>query len=225
MPATSVAATVPAARFLRSVSVTTAPMGARVGSQVFAGMVPQPRAFFFHHHLCNTNFFLFGFGFHHARFFGGFPIQQCLFDGFTSVCAVQPAFFSPFGFGNVGWPFWGWSGYNTDYANTVTAEPAEQPAETSPPNDYSIFQPGTAPEPLPPEQANASPLILLVLKDGSVYGVTDYWLEAGRLHYLTSYGGANDIPIEQLDLQKTVDENWARSVEFVLRPRTSNKRW
>jgi hypothetical protein len=220
MPAARVAASAgPAAQFLRGVSMTTVPMGARVGSQAFAGMVPQQRAFFFHHHhFCNTNFFFFGFGLHRVRFFGGFPVQQCFFNGFTSVCAVQPAFFSPFGFGNVGWPFWGWNGYNTGYENTVTAQPTEQPVETTPPNDYSTFQPGTAPEPLPPEQANASPLILLVLKDGSVYGVTDYWLEEGKLHYLTSYGGANDIPIEQLDLQKTVDENWARGVEFALRP-------
>ena len=212
----------PAARMQRSVSMIAAPMGARVGSQVFASSVPQPRAFFFprHRFFHDTGFFfLFGFGHRRFPFFGVFPFQQCFFNGFTNVCAFEPAFFSPFccgpfGFGDVGW---GWNGYGAGYS--VPAQPAEQePAETSPPNDYLTYQPGTAPEPLPPEQTNASPLILLVLKDGSVYGVTDYWVEEGRLHYLTSYGGENDISIDQLDLQKTVDQNWARGVEFVLRP-------
>ncbi len=212
-----------AARSLRSISVVTAPMGARVGSQVFAGSVPQPRPFFFpHRHFQDTGFFfIFGCGFHRFHSFGVFPFQQCFFNGFSSVCAIQPAFFSPFGFGPFGFGDvgWGWNGYGNGYQNTVAAQPAEQqPAETGPPNDYSTYQPGTAPEPLPPEQANPSPLILLVLKDGTVYGVTDYWLEEGRLHYLTSYGGANDISIDQLDLQKTVDQNWARGVEFALRP-------
>jgi hypothetical protein len=214
------------AHILRGVSMTSVPMGARVGSQVFAESVPQPRAFFFpqHRFFHNTDFFfLFGFGHRRFPFFGGFPFQQCFFNGFGSACAFEPAFFSPFffgpfGFGDVGWDWgWGWNGYGPGY--NVAAQPAEQqPEETSPPNEYSTYQPGTAPAPLPPEQANASPLILLVLKDGSVYGVTDYWLEEGRLHYLTSYGGENDISIDQLDLQKTVDQNWERGVEFVLRP-------
>ena len=212
---------------LRGVSMTSVPMGARVGSQMYAESVPQPRAFFFPHHRFFHNdafFFLFGFGHRRFRFFGGFQFQQCFFNGFGSVCAFEPAFFSPFffgpfGFGDVGW---GWNGYGRNY--NVAAQPAEQqPEETSPPNEYSTYQPGTAPAPapLPLGQANASPLILLVLKDGSVYGVTDYWLEEGRLHYLTSYGGENNISIDQLDLQKTVDENWERGVEFVLL--TANK--
>jgi hypothetical protein len=210
----------PGARMLRSVSLTTMPTGARVGSQIFAESVRQPNPFFFpHHHFFHDTGFFFLFGFRHRRFgfFGGFPFQQCFFNGFGNFCAVEPFFppfgFGPFGFGDVGW---GWYGYGPGY-NVAEQPVEEQPTETSAPNDYSTYQPGTSPT-LPPEQANASPLILLVLKDGSVYGVTDYWLKEGRLYYLTSYGGANDIPIDQLDLQKTVDQNWQRGVEFVLRP-------
>jgi len=89
-------------------------------------------------------------------------------------------------------------------------------------NEYATYVPGSAP-PLPQEQAEASPLILLFLKEGTVYGVTDYWLEGGRLHYLTSYGGENTIDVDQLDLQKTVDENFKRGVTFVLRPGVEQK--
>ncbi len=67
----------------------------------------------------------------------------------------------------------------------------------------------------------ARPLTLLQLKDGSMYGLVDYWLEDGRLRYITSYGGENSVPIDQIDLDQTVKLNWERGVEFVLRPKPS----
>jgi hypothetical protein len=59
--------------------------------------------------------------------------------------------------------------------------------------------------------------IVIYLTDGTSYGVTDYWLTAGKFNYLTTYAGENSIPMEMLDLQKTVDENAARGMEFTLR--------
>jgi alkyl sulfatase BDS1-like metallo-beta-lactamase superfamily hydrolase len=38
------------------------------------------------------------------------------------------------------------------------------------------------------------------------------------LHYVTSYGGENSIDANQLDLQRTVNENALRGVTFTLRP-------
>lgn len=77
--------------------------------------------------------------------------------------------------------------------------------------------------PMPPAGANAAvapsgPPTLLFLTDGTNFTVTDYWLAGGQLHYLTTYGGANTISLEQLDWQRTVDENAARGVAFSLRP-------
>jgi len=69
------------------------------------------------------------------------------------------------------------------------------------------------------EEPASRPLTLLQLKDGSMYGLTDYWLENGKLHYFTSYGGENSLPIERIDLDRTVQLNWERGVEFVLRPK------
>ena len=45
-----------------------------------------------------------------------------------------------------------------------------------------------------------------------------YWLDAGKLHYITNYGGENTLDMSQLDLQRTVDENAHSGVDFTLKP-------
>jgi len=62
--------------------------------------------------------------------------------------------------------------------------------------------------------------VLLYLKDGSVFAVASYTVSGGKLHYVTRYGGENDIDVDLLDLQKTVDANAARGVTFTLTPPT-----
>jgi hypothetical protein len=62
------------------------------------------------------------------------------------------------------------------------------------------------------------PSTLIYLKDGSSYEVMSYWLDSGRLHYITNYGGENSLDMTQLDLQRTVDENAQRGANFTLRP-------
>jgi carbohydrate-selective porin OprB len=57
---------------------------------------------------------------------------------------------------------------------------------------------------------------MLQLKDGSIYGLTAYWVEGGELHYFTNYGGANVIPLDRIDLAKTVQLNAAHGQAFVL---------
>jgi hypothetical protein len=63
-----------------------------------------------------------------------------------------------------------------------------------------------------------SPITLLQLRDGSMYGLTDYWVEGGELHYRTTYGGENSLPFERIDFAKTVQLNTDRDVPFVLPP-------
>lgn len=74
-----------------------------------------------------------------------------------------------------------------------------------------------------PAQGASRPLTLLQLKDGSMYGLTDYWLEDGKLHYFTNYGGENSVPFDWIDLDKTVQLNSERDVEFVLRPKPTSR--
>jgi hypothetical protein len=66
--------------------------------------------------------------------------------------------------------------------------------------------------------ANAQPYVVIYLHDGSSYAVSDYWLKDGKLHYVTSYGGENSVDANQLDLQRTVNENATHGITFTLRP-------
>ena len=59
---------------------------------------------------------------------------------------------------------------------------------------------------------------LIYLVDGTNYAVTNYWLAGGDLHYLTSYGADDSVPIGNIDLQRTVDANAAQGVPFTLHP-------
>jgi hypothetical protein len=59
---------------------------------------------------------------------------------------------------------------------------------------------------------------LIYLRDGTNYEASDYWLAGDHLHYVTSYGADDSVPINQVNLQRTVDANAARGVPFTLRP-------
>ena len=65
---------------------------------------------------------------------------------------------------------------------------------------------------------NAQPYVVIFLRDGTSYAVGDYWLAGGKLHYVTSYGGENSVDYNQLDLQRTVNENATHGITFTLRP-------
>ncbi len=65
---------------------------------------------------------------------------------------------------------------------------------------------------------------LLMLKSGSGYFASDYWLEGTRLHFLTPDGENKLLPLARLDLEETVRLNRERKVEFVLRSQDSSQR-
>jgi hypothetical protein len=189
-----------------------------------------------------------GFGFGPSVFFGflgpfgfspfGFG-STCIFDGFFQNCFLSPVNFSPFGFGAFG-PFglygsW-YGGYNfPPYGSSFLFMP---PVENLPPA-FGDYLPNTnyapsyifEPEPLPvpeeaPPSANGSetqPVVNLVLKDGTVFGVTSYWLVNDRLFYITTYKIQSSIPMDDLDLQKTVDMNYKRGVAFTLTPQPPDR--
>jgi len=74
-----------------------------------------------------------------------------------------------------------------------------------------------APETKPAPEAK--PVTLLVFKNHSIYAVTDYWIEDGRVHYVTSYGAQDSASTDQLDLDFTRKLNDERNVKFELKPR------
>jgi len=66
-------------------------------------------------------------------------------------------------------------------------------------------------------------LTLLILKGGSGYLASDYWLEDTQFHFLTSDGENKLLPLERLDLKETVLLNRERNVEFVLRSQNGSQ--
>ena len=63
-------------------------------------------------------------------------------------------------------------------------------------------------------------ITLLQLRDGSMYGLTDYWVTDGELHYTTTYGGQNSVPFESIDFERTAQLNADRGAPFVLQPQS-----
>jgi hypothetical protein len=55
-----------------------------------------------------------------------------------------------------------------------------------------------------------------------MYAASDYWLANNKLHYVVNDGVENTVDMDQVDLQRTVDENAKRGVRFSLKPNNSN---
>jgi len=75
------------------------------------------------------------------------------------------------------------------------------------------------------ESAESDPeqqVTVLVLKEGISFTVTDYWVEDGKLGYVTTYDRQNTIDLDRLDLDKTVKLNSARGIPFVLTERPAS---
>lgn len=68
----------------------------------------------------------------------------------------------------------------------------------------------------PPEQHPMPQLTLLVQKNQTIFAVREYWLDEGRVFYVTSTGRQGSILLRDLDWDMTVRLNAERHVEFVL---------
>jgi len=65
-------------------------------------------------------------------------------------------------------------------------------------------------------------LVGLYLKDGTAYGVLDYWFVNGDIHFTLVEDGDDRavehvIPFDELDLQRTIDVNARRGFRMVMR--------
>jgi hypothetical protein len=124
---------------------------------------------------------------------------------------------SPFLFGG---PFWGWNSCwwascdlfwpgAIEYTTVYSSGPTNYVSQV---NETPVYVYGEERPDLPQ----------LVLKDGTILNVTDYWLVDDQLHF-TMYqeNGAKPaehvIPFDALDLQTTVDANTQRGFRFMLR--------
>jgi hypothetical protein len=66
--------------------------------------------------------------------------------------------------------------------------------------------------------AAGSATLRLYLKNGATFDVATYWLAENKLHYISTDGSELIIQMDQLDLQRTVDENAKRGIKFTLQP-------
>lgn len=74
-------------------------------------------------------------------------------------------------------------------------------------------------DPLTANVAISRPTILVYLKDGTTLAANDYWMADGQFHYRVKYGGESSVGMDEVDLQRTVDENAKRGVRFSLKPK------
>lgn len=125
-------------------------------------------------------------------------------------CVSGAFLFDPFFYGaSLNAYFWSDSLTNSDDSANSDEPPEAVDNETT----ASAVEPRAA-VPLP---SNAEkPVALLQLLDGSMYGVTRYWLEGKTLHYITTYGGENSVPLERIDITNTQRLNAERGTRFDL---------
>jgi hypothetical protein len=81
-------------------------------------------------------------------------------------------------------------------------------------NETPNFSEGTMPSPNGMKAERS--ITLLQLRDGSMYGLTDYWVSDAELHYTTTYGGQNSLPVERIDFEKTLRLNAGGAVPILL---------
>jgi hypothetical protein len=132
-------------------------------------------------------------------------------------------------------PWWGWappqpatvpgdysdyygnsgSSYNAPYSNPSSGYESSNSFSASL-NSEPLGSPNL--NPLTDNVADSTPTILLYLKDGTMLAASDYWISDNKLHYLVNYGGESTVEMDQVDLQRTVDENGKRGVKFWLKP-------
>jgi hypothetical protein len=173
---------------------------------------------------------LFGRGRPRQFFFGNGGCFNGLFIGPCGGFGF-PFFGFGFGFGNAWFGPWGWDNdgfgafqnygypYEPSMSADIEARVENQPQyyESAPygyRNDFALPESESA----GPAPAADAPFVMLYLKDGTVYALTNYWVAGGKLHYLTQYGGENSVAMDQVDMQRTVDVNAHRGVTITLRP-------
>ncbi|MFZ3332543.1 MAG: hypothetical protein WA197_18045 [Candidatus Acidiferrales bacterium] len=104
-------------------------------------------------------------------------------------------------------------GYDSGVNLNSNSNPADNSAEAIEPQGSPDDNPDTG------NVAASTPTVLIYLKDGTTYAASDYWLADGQLHYIVNYGGESTLNMDDVDLQRTVDENARRGVNFSLKPR------
>ena len=162
----------------------------------------------------------FGPGYGYGYGFGGFyPYGFGLGFGFGAFC--DP--FWDFGCDAYGYPGYGYYGPYAPgfYLNSYAGDDSDTAADNS--QDYGGYSDQNA-APDNSSETSTNTTTVLYLNDGTSFAVTSYWVADYKLHYIVDGARENEIDLDQIDVQRTVDENAARGVNFTLRPAPSDSR-
>jgi hypothetical protein len=162
----------------------------------------------------------FGPGYGYGYGFGGlYPFGFGLGFGFGAFC--DP--FWDFGCDAYGYPGYGYYGpYGPGFYSNSYGDDSDT---TTPDNsqNYGVYlNQNTAQDNSSENSANAS--TVLYLNDGTSFAVTNYWVADYKLHYVIDGARENEIDLDQIDVQRTVDENAARGLNFTLKPAPPDQR-
>lgn len=206
--------------------------GSAFGNRVFADSGGMSRTAVFGNRL--------GFGDSRFRFRGGirWGCWNCGFGrGFGFGWGPGWGFGWP-GFGYSYWnPFylgldWGWPGYGYGYYGYPAGFPYSYDYNDSS-NDSSYvtpddnYVPAQSAAPVSPDDESSTQTysvaggavpVLIYLKNGSVFSARDYFYSGDQIHYVLTNGRTGAFDADQLDLQRTLDENAKSGVKFTVPP-------
>jgi hypothetical protein len=163
-----------------------------------------------------------------------FSPSGCFFNGFTQICFFEPflplfSFSGYFDLFDVG--FGGDSpdpGDDPNFQGTPQWEMSAAPPINTSDDDSAegnlSAQPGSTLRAATEGEGLGKGVFVVVLNNGTSHAVTDYWVADGYLEYINPDGTRSHIPLEALDLQKTVSENAFRGRPFVLRSTPAENR-
>lgn len=88
-------------------------------------------------------------------------------------------------------------------------------ANTPPANSAAqVYQAASSPpEPAEPQRST----LFIALRDGWVYTASDYWVESGTLHYITTQGKHNQVSLDLVDRQTSARLNHGGKFELPAR--------
>ena len=159
-----------------------------------------------------------------------FPSSGCFWNGVTQVCFFEPLLplVSCYGGFSLFYSGFDSGGNSLDLVGDLNPQgpppwdlsaipPSANPSEDDTAAGNSPERPAAALGAMTEGKALGKGIFLLVLNNGSSHAVTDYWVSDGYLEYISADGTRSHIPLEALDLQRTVTENAPRGLPFVLR--------
>ena len=118
------------------------------------------------------------------------------------------------------------------YSELIPGPTSEFLLGTTPPPSYIVplaflAESERAPGPVAtnPRPPSPAPSMVLYLTDGRTIAVADWWVEHGRLQYVTESGIKDSIDLSKLDLEQTIKQNQTRGLEFRLKFTRPSDRW